>query len=132
MSKKYAIWNKTDKIYTPAGEVLTASQWIERYPIAGESKITVLCSAGDLNGAFFGTLGTMVMQYERLGCDFSKCKTDEEKLATIEAFDDAREVAEKQAIAEEKARADIQADSLLSIAASLEYQNMMTLPDVEV
>ena len=27
---RYAIWNKTDPIITPIGEVLTAEQWIRR------------------------------------------------------------------------------------------------------
>lgn len=129
--KRYAIWNKQDKIITVVGEVLTAEQWIERYPVAGEPNITVVCAAGECNGAYFGTLGQMVSRHESEGCDFSACKTDEEKLAVIEAFEDARAEAEAEAIAEAKARENMQADSLVSIAASLEYQNMMTLPDVE-
>lgn len=127
MSKKYAIWNKKDPIITPIGEVLTAEQWIERYPVAGLDTVTVLCGAGEINGAFFGTLGQMVTLYENEGADFSACTTDEEKLAVIEAFDDAREAREREAAAE----AAVKADSLASIAASLEYQNMLTLEDVE-
>ena len=122
---RYAIWNKTDNIITPVMENLTAEQWIERYPAAGNPNITVVCAAGVVNGGFFGVLETMVLQYEAEGCDFSECKTDEEKLSAIEAFLDAKE-------AESKANADMTADSLASIAASLEFQNMMALPDVEV
>lgn len=129
--KRYAIWNKKDKIITTIGEVLTADEWIKRYPVAGEPNITVLCAAGECNGAFFGTLGQMVSRYESEGCDFSSCTTDEEKLAAIEAFDDVRAVAEAEAAAEAKIREEMQADSLASIAASLEYQNMMSLEDVE-
>ena len=87
--KRYAIWNKTDPIITPIGEVLTPEQWIARYPVAGVSTITVVCAAGEVNGAFFGTLGQMVQMYEAQGCDFSACTTAEEKLAAIEAFEDA-------------------------------------------
>ena len=133
---KYAIWNKTDPILTPIGEVLTAEQWIARYPIAGVPSITVVCAAGEINGGFFGTLGQMVDLYTKQGCDFSACETAEDKLAAIEAFDDARE-------AEQAAKAKIHAEttasneeltavSLASIAASMEYQNMLTLDDVEV
>ena len=132
MSKKYAIWNKKDPIITPIGEVLTPEQWIERHPVAGVPTITVLCAAGEINGAIFGTLGQLVETFEKLGCDFSACSTDEEKLAAIEAFDAEREAAEAKAIAEAQAKEDKQADSLASIAASLEFQNMMSLPDVEV
>ena len=134
--KRYAIWNKKDFILTPIGEVLTAEQWIERYPIAGIETITVVCAAGEINGAFFGTLGAMVSRYEAEGCDFTDCITAEEKLEAIEAFDNERAEkakAEAQAQAEaEAANAELNAASLASIAAQLEFQNMMSLEDVEV
>ena len=133
---KYAIWNKTDPILTPIGEVLTAEQWIARYPIAGVPSITVVCAAGEINGGFFGTLGQMVDLYTKQGCDFSECETAEDKLAAIEAFDDAREVeqAVKAKIHAEATASneELTAISLASIAASMEYQNMMTFDDVEV
>ena len=129
---KYAIWNKKDNILTPIGEVLTPEQWIERYPIAGVENITVLCAAGEINGAFFGTLGSMVEMYEKEGADFSACKTDEEKLAVITAFDDERERVQKEMSANAVSNDELTATSLASIAASLEYQNMLTLEDVEV
>lgn len=133
---RYAIWNKKDPILTPIGEVLTAEKWIERYPIAGMDSITVVCAGGEINGGFFGTLGQMVEMYIKAGCDFSGCETAEDKLSAIEAFEDAREA---QAAADAKAKAEaaaaneeMTAASLASIAASMEYQNMMTLEDVEV
>jgi hypothetical protein len=134
--KKYAIWNKQDPILTPIGEVLTAEKWIERYPIAGVESITVVCAAGEINGAFFGTLGQMVDIYAKQGYDFSGCETAEDKLAAIEAFDDARE-AEQAAQAKAQAEAtaaneELTATSLASIAASMEYQNLLTLDDMEV
>lgn len=125
--KRYAIWNKEDPIITPIGEVLTAEQWIQRYPVAGVASITVVCSAGEINGGFFGTLGQMVQMYEAQGADFSACTTAEEKLAVIEAFEDAQN-APSEGISNE----ELTATSLASIAASMEYQNMMTLPDEEV
>lgn len=132
---KYAIWNKKDPILTPIGEVLTAEKWIERYPIAGVESITVVCAGGEINGAFFGTLGQMVEMYAKQGCDFTACKTAEDKIAAIEAFEDAREAeAAEQAKAQAEAEAynaELNATSLASIAASMEYQNMMTLDDVE-
>lgn len=133
---KYAIWNKSDPILTPIGEVLTAEQWIARYPIAGVPSITVVCAGGEINGGFFGTLGQMVEMYTKQGCDFSACETAEDKLAAIEAFDDARET-EQTAQAKARAEAtatneDLTATSLASIAASMEYQNMLTLDDAEV
>lgn len=129
--RKYAIWNKKDPVLTPIGEVLTAEQWIKRYPIAGIDTITVICSAGEINGAYFGTLGQMVEVYERQGCDFSQCETAQDKLDKIESFDEEKEqLALERSL--EPTNDEVSAAALSSIAASLEYQNMMTLDDVEV
>ena len=103
---RYAIWNKQDPILTPIGEVLTAEQWIKRYPIAGVETITVVCAGGEINGGFFGTLGQMVDMYTKAGCDFSACETAEDKLNAIEAFEDA-----KEAEAAEQARAMAEAEA---------------------
>ena len=126
--KRYAIWNKQDLILTPIGEVLTAEQWIQRYPIAGVPAITVICAAGEINGAFFGTLGQMVDLYEKRGCDFSGCETPEDKLQAIEDFEDALE-------AQAKAEAEAMANEVTTderIAAALEAQVLMSMMDEEV
>lgn len=128
--KRYKIWNKKDPIITPAGEVLSPAQWIERHPAA--EHVTTLCGAGEVNGSDFAIFSFVVGEYEKAGADFSACKTDEEKLAVIEAFDETTAIAEAEAIAEAKAQEELNAMSLASIAANLEYQNMMSLPDVEV
>jgi hypothetical protein len=117
--KRYAIWNKKDPILTPIGEVLTAEQWIERYPIAGVPTVTVVCAAGEINGAFFGTLGQMTQMYEAQGADFSACETAEDKLAVIEAFEDYLNTPSDEPTTDER------------IAAALEYQVMASLPDEE-
>lgn len=107
--KRYAIWNKVDPILTPIGEVLTAEQWIERYPIAGVESITVVCAAGEINGGFFGTLGQMKQMYEAQGADFSACTTNEEILEAIEAFEDAMNAPSTEPSAEERQAAALEA-----------------------
>ena len=114
---RYAIWNKTDPIITPIGEVLTAEQWIRRYPVAGVPSVTVVCAAGEINGGFFGTLGQLEQIYGEQGADFSACQTPEDRLAVIEAFEDALNAPSDEPSAEER------------IAAALEYQVMASLPD---
>lgn len=126
--KRYAIWDKKTQIITPIYEILTPEQWMERYPVAALNNIVVVCSAGEVNGGFFGTLGQMKHMYENQGCDFSTCKTNEEILETIEAFEDKMNTPDEASASNE----ELTATSLASIAASLEYQNMMTLEDVEV
>lgn len=122
MLKRYAIWDKKTTIITPIMEILTPEQWIERYPAAGLDTVTVICAAGEINGGFFGTMGQMMQNYMAMGCDFSNCTTDEEKLEAIEAFEDTMNAPgeDNAPTAEER------------IAAALEYQVMMSLPDEEV
>lgn len=120
--KRYAIWDKESPIITPIGEVLTAEQWIERYPIAGIPTITVICSAGEINGGFFGTLGQMVQMYEAQGADFSEATTDMEKLEIIEAFEDLLNtpIETDESSPEER------------IAAALEYNNLLNTPTINL
>lgn len=120
MLKRYAIWDKKTQIITPVLEVLSPAQWIERYPAAALSNLTVVCSAGEINGGFFGVLSQMVSSYESQGCDFSECHTDEEKLQAIEDFEDALSAMSSEPSAEER------------IAAALEYQIIAAMEDTEV
>ena len=123
--KRYAIWNKKDPILTPIGEVLTAEQWIDRYPIAGVETVTVVCGAGEINGAFFGTLGQMVQMYEAEGADFSACTTAEEKLEVIEAFEDALNAAPTEPTAEERQAAALEAIATGATAESTAAMNAL-------
>lgn len=86
--KRYSIWDKQSVVATPSGEVFTAEQWKERYPIANMPQAIIVGGSGIYNGGFFGELSQMVQMYEEQGCDFSLCTTDEEKLEAIEAFED--------------------------------------------
>ena len=115
--KRYAIWDKQSPVIVPTGKVFTAAQWKEKYPVAALESITVVCGAGEINGAFFGTLGQMVQMYEAQGADFSACTTNEEKLDVIESFEDAMNAPSTEPTADER------------IAAALEYQVMASLPD---
>ena len=126
---QYALWNKKDMIITPVGEVFTAEQWMDRYPVARLDHIDIVCAGGEVNGGFFSTLGALVESYESRGCDFSNCATAEEKIQAINDFDAAKMAAAQAStrISDE----ELTATSLASIAASLEYQNMLTLDDVE-
>lgn len=120
MLKYYAIWDKQSPIITPVGEIFTAEQWIERYPVAGVDSITVVCGAGEINGSFFGTLGQMVQMYEAQGVDFSEAITDIEKLEVIEAFEDAMNNPPDTGESTPEER----------IAAALEYNNLLNTPIV--
>ena len=117
--KRYAIWDKTSPVIVPTGKVFTAEQWKEKYPAAALESITVVCAAGGINGGFFGTLGQMEQLYAAQGADFSACETAEDKLAVIEAFEDALNAPSDEPTTDERN------------AAALEYQVMASLPDEE-
>lgn len=115
--KRYAIWDKKSPVIVPTGKVFTADQWKEKYPVAALDSITVVCAAGEVNGGFFGTLGQMEQMYAARGADFSACETAEDKLAVIEAFEDALNTPSDEPTTDER------------IAAALEYQVLASLPD---
>ena len=108
---KYKIWDRVEPILTHTGKKFTAEEWMDRHPILRISAIVPVCGGGEINGSYMGTLGSMVENAERKGCDFSDCVTDEEKLARVEEFENRPK--ETSASAEER------------IAAALEYQNAM-------
>ena len=118
MAKRYAIWDKVSPVITPVGEVFTAEQWISRYPVSALPSITVVCAAGEVNGAFFGTLGQMRTAFENRGADFSRCETAEELLCAMEAFEEAEKAAEMEPSAAERT------------AAALEFMALSTMPDI--
>lgn len=118
---RYVIWDKKSNVYTPVGECFTAEQWLERYPIAKLDSVKLVLSGSEINGAHVDTLNWLLDNYKKLGCDFSACTTDEEKLEAIESFEDEMNavVEDDEPTAEER------------IAAALEYQVMASLPDEE-
>ena len=103
-------------LYIPLGVLISATQLIP-----GLSATAIMMA-----------LGQIVNNYEEEGVDFSNCKTAEEKIEVINTFEKARVEKEKEANADAIFNEELTASSLASIAASLEYQNMMTLDDVEV
>ena len=123
MGKRYVLWDKTSDIYTPAGPVLTAAQWMEQYGWLKNPSTVAVVSAGNINGAFIGELGQMRAQYQRMGCEFTDDMTNEQVLDAIEVFEDQREESAKAA--REEAANTPSAEE--RIAAALEFQNLTNL-----
>ena len=110
---RYAIWDKVSPVYTPNGRKFTAEQWKEEYPIAELESVKIVCGGGELNGAFFGVFSEMVTLYEKAGCDFSACETEQDYLDAIEVFEDEMNKPSTEPTPEER------------IASAMEYQNIM-------
>ena len=122
--KRYALWDKKTPIITPVGEVFTAEQWMDRYPVARLPEVDILCSPGQINGGFFGTLGQLLENYESQ-IDFAQYATAQEKLDALEAWLDEQEKLASERVEETPITPEER------IAAALEYQVLMSMPDVE-
>ena len=115
---KYQIWDKQSNVFTLAGENLTPEMWIARYGWIANSAAVPVIAGGIINGAFIGELSEMKNAYERIGAVFTEGISNEELLAEIEAFEDAMNT-----------RTEISTEE--RIAAALEAQVMMSMPDEE-
>lgn len=115
---RYKIWNRTDNIYTPVGEELTPEQWISRYGWIRNPAAVPVVADGLINGAFSGELSQMRQIYENQGADFSECKSNEEVLAEIEAFEDLMNTPSDEPTIEERT------------AAALEFIAINSMPDM--
>lgn len=117
---KYQIWDKVSTIYTPVGEELTAEQWLARYGWAKISTAKMVIGGGLINGSFVAEFDSFVEMYTKAGVDFSACKTDQDYLDAIAAYEDAPVVETGESTAEER------------IAAALEYQILNDMMAEEV
>lgn len=107
--KKYAIWDKVSPVITPNGKLFSAEEWMGMYPAARLNNIVVVCSAGEINGGFFGTLGQMMQSYESMGASFAACETNDDVLAVIEAFEEAMNAPTGEPTPEERQAAALEA-----------------------
>lgn len=117
MSKRYALWNKMDDVYTPSGKKFTADEWIAEFSWINAPGAVPVISAGLINGAYSGELSQMKERCENRGATFEEGLNNQQLLDAIEAFEDAQASTpvETEPSAEER------------IAAALEYQNLLSL-----
>lgn len=108
---KYKIWNKQDTLITPIGEVLTAEQVFEKYPMSAiEGFKFIICDAPISLGVFMEFEQTK-QSYKSLGVPIADTMTDQEVLDAITYFEENPPTPEPTA--DER------------IAAAMEYDNLM-------
>lgn len=122
---RYAIWDKVSDVYVPTGARYTAEQWMEKRPVAKLESVKVVCAGGEINGAFFGVLGDMVNQFERSGCNFSACITDQDYLDVIEDYENAMSEPSAEPTAEERQAAALEAIAEGATSESTEAMNAL-------
>ena len=85
---KYKIWNKTDTLVTPIGEVLTAEQVIEKYPMSAlEGFKFIICDAPISLGVFMEFEQTK-QAYKGMGVPITDTMADQEVLDAITYFEE--------------------------------------------
>ena len=132
---KYKIWNNTDNLVTPIGEILTPAKFKAKYPMAGIPGMNFIVLDSPISMGVFMEFEQTKATYKKMIVDMAKLpemskleltkieseydtQTDKEILELISYFDDNQP--EPESTAEER------------IAAALEFQNLLALPDVEV
>ncbi len=114
---KYKIWDRETSLVTPIGEVLTPEQVFARYPASSLADMKyIICDAPISMGVFMEFEATKE-HYKRLGAPITDDMTDQEVLDAISCWEE--NPPEPAPTAEER------------IAAMLEFQSMMMLPDNE-
>ena len=115
---KYKIWDKTENLITPIGEVLTPQQVIKRYPAAGIEGMKYIVANQPISMAVFMEFESTKNTFKKYGAAITDGMTDQEVLDAISAWEERPQT--PRITAEER------------IAAALEFQNIMSLPDKEV
>lgn len=118
-NRKYQIWDKQSNVYTPIGEELTPSQWIERYGWINNPAAVPVIAAGMFNGAFIGELFQMKLMYEAQGAEFDPSLTNEQLLDAIAEFEDKINTPDPDYVSTEE-----------RTAAALEAIALENMPDV--
>jgi hypothetical protein len=114
---KYKIWDRETDLVTPIGEVLTPEQVFARYPASSLPNMKyIICDAPISMGVFMEFEATKE-HYKNLGVPITDDMTDQEVLDAISYWEE--NPPEPELTAEER------------IAAMLEFQSMMMLPDNE-
>jgi hypothetical protein len=112
---KYKIWDRETDLVTPIGEVLTPEQVFARYPASSLADMKyIICDAPISMGVFMEFEATKE-HYKHLGVPITDDMTDQEVLDAISYWEE--NPPEPEPTAEER------------IAAMLEFQSMMMLPD---
>lgn len=110
---KYKIWDKKETLITPIGEILTAEDVMNRYPVARLDNMKfIICDAPITMGVFMEFEQTK-QTYKQLGVPITDDMTDQEVLDAISYFEENPPIPEPTA--EER------------IAAAMEFQNLLSM-----
>ena len=114
---KYKIWDKSENLVTPTGKVLTPQEVFLQYPAAAIEGMKYIIADQPINMAVFMEFESTKNAYKQMGAPITDDMTDQEVLDAITYFEE--HPPEPAPTPEER------------IAASLELQSMLQMPDVD-
>ena len=114
---RYKIWNRTESLITPIGEVLSPEQVMERYPASALETMKYVICDGPVSMAVFMEFESTKEHYRSLGVPITEDMSDQQVLDAITTFEQTPP--EPVPSAEER------------IASALEFQALLALPDIE-
>lgn len=113
---RYKVWDKQETLVTPIGEVLTADQVKAKFPMAALPNFEFIICDAPISMGVFMELEQTKSHYKNLGVEITEGMTGQEVCDAITQFEEIKPVPEPSA--EER------------IAASLEFQNMLSLDSI--
>lgn len=114
---KYKIWDRQETLITPIGEVLTPEQVITKYPAAQVPSVKWIIADQPINMAVFMEFEATKNFYKQQGVPITDDMSDQEVLDAISDWEENPPAPEPTA--DER------------IAAALEFQNILAMPDNE-
>lgn len=120
---KYKIWNKTDNMFTPSGEMFTAEQILRKYPLAKVEKF-IVCDAPINMGVFMEFEQTKAM-YSKMILDTKAAHPDWAGQSITDSMTE-QEVLNAISFWEEHPPLPLPS-SEERIAAAMEFQNIMSV-----
>lgn len=114
---KYKIWDKQTNLVTPIGEVLTPQEVFQRFPASALPEMKYIIADQPISMAVFMEFQATKEHYKSLGVPITDNMTDQEVLDAISNWEE--NLPNPEPTAEER------------IAAALEFQNLLALPDQE-
>lgn len=113
---RYQIWDRVSDVYTPSGAHFSATEWANKYPWSRIPGAKMIITTGIINGGCAMEFEATKAQYKRMGAEITDGMSDAEVLSVIEEFEN-NPPSSGESTPEER------------IAAALELQNLMAMPD---
>ena len=113
---RYKIWDRQETLITPTMEMLEPAQVFSQYPVSQLPAFKFVIADHPINMAVFMEFESTKQHYVQLGVEINEEMTEQEVLDAITAWEETP--VQQSPSPEER------------IAAALEFQSLISLPDI--